>query len=306
MMGLDNAGKTSIAKNVFENKSFSELKSLKPTEFVETHEYQYRQMIKINIFDCGGQAQFMQAYKTSEFKNKIFNKVNIMIWVVDSSDKLKIKTSLIEFSKCYLLLEQNSPNAEIYFLIHKFDSKKIETKDLRKMLKEVVTPKVKIHYYTTSIKNNSARIKMKRILDDLMEESVGDRVISLQDLLHKLNQRIKGSVSILFNSEYGIEIASFFEKYLEMEKAEFLEYISLKFVEPSFLAPLLKEFNKQGFLKKNRSDFSVYRVGDDSICIVILHKDVSLFTISTLDSLAKIEKEIEKFKPEILSILKLS
>jgi GTPase SAR1 family protein len=305
MMGLNNAGKTSIAKNVFENKTFNELKNLKPTQFIETSQYNYRQMININIFDCGGQTQFLQAYKTDEFRNKVFNKVDIMIWVVDSSDKQNIKKSIIEFTKCYIPLEELSPDAKVYFFIHKIDNKKVEPKDLRKMLKEFVTPKIKIHYYTTSIKNNTAKIKMKRLLDDLMEEVMGGRLLSLQDSLQKLNKRINGSVSILFNSDEGIEITSHFDKYLDMEKAEFLEYISLKLVEPPFLAPLLKEFKKHGFLKKDRSDFSVYRIGEDSICIVNLHKDVSLFTISTLDSLARIEKGIEKYKPEILSILKL-
>ncbi|MFX0133101.1 MAG: ADP-ribosylation factor-like protein, partial [Candidatus Hodarchaeota archaeon] len=281
-------------------------KKLAPTEFIETHEYYYRQMIKINIFDCGGQPQFMKAYKTDQFKNKVFNKVDIMIWVLDSSAKQKVKESLIEFSKCYLQLEEHSPDAKIYILVHKSDIKKIEVKDLRKIMKELVTKKVKIHYYMTSIKNNSTKIRVKKILDGLMEEIMGERLMSIQDLLHKLNQRLKGSVSVLFNSEYGIEIASFFEKYLDMEKTEFLEYISLKFVEPPFLAPLLREFKKQGFLDKNRSDFSVYRVGEDSICIVNLHRDVSLFTISAIDSLTRIEKSIEKYKPEILSILKLA
>ena len=305
MMGLNNAGKTSIAKNVFENKTFKELKNLSPTQFIETRQYNYRQMINVNIFDCGGQTQFLQAYKTDEFRAKVFKKVDVMIWVVDSSDKQKIKKSITEFTKCYIPLQENSPDAKVYFFIHKNDTKKVEPKDLRKMVKDFVTPKIKIHYYTTSIKNNSAKIKMKRLLDDLMEESVGERLISLQNLLQKLNKRIKGSVSILFNSEFGIEITSFFEKYLDMEKAEFLEYISLKFIEPPFLDPLLREFKKQGFLNKERADFSVYRIGEDSICIVNLHKDVSLFTISTLDSLARIEKGIERYKPEILSILKL-
>lgn len=50
---------------------------------------------------------------------------------------------------------------------------------------------------------------------------MGDRLISLQDIMHSLNKRISSSASILINSEDGLEIASAFEKYLQSEKIEF-------------------------------------------------------------------------------------
>ncbi|MHA1377483.1 MAG: ADP-ribosylation factor-like protein [Candidatus Helarchaeota archaeon] len=304
MMGLDNAGKTSIARNVFEGKDYDELKNLKPTEFVETNEYFYRQLISVNLFDCGGQAQFMRAYKTEDFKSQIFSKVDIMIWVVDSSDKNTVKKSLIEFTKSYILLEENSPDAKIYVLAHKSDNKKIDLPGIKKIMNELISPKVKLKYYSTSIKNTSARNAIKRILDALMEERMGDRLIQLQDTLHKVNKRLQSNIAILFNSEDGIEIASAFEKYQETEKREILEYISLKLTDPPFMS-VLKQFKKYGYLNSDKSDFSFYRVGDHSICIAKLHPSVSLFLISSIDSLARIERGIEKFASDILAILEL-
>jgi len=303
-MGLDNAGKTSIARNVFEGKTFEELKNLKPTEFIDTNEYFYRQLISVNLYDCGGQAQFMHAYKTPDFKSQVFSKVDVMIWVVDSSDKNRVKKSLIEFTKCYILLKENSPAAKIYLLAHKSDAKKIELQEIKKIMKELVSPKVKIKYFSTSITNKSARNTIRRILDGLMEEKMGDRLIKLQDMLHKLNKRLEGRLSILFNADEGIEIASAFEKYQEREKVEILEYTSLKLTDPPFLKEL-KQFKKLGILKADKSDFSVYKVGDDCICIAKLHPSVSLFIISGLDSLSRIERGIQKFAPDLLSILQL-
>lgn len=161
MMGLDNAGKTSIAKNVFENKTFQELKNLSPTQFLETHQYNYRQMINISIFDCGGQVQFLKEYRTDQFRIKVFNKVTIMIWVIDSSDKGKIRKSITEFTKNYVALQEYSPDAKIFILAHKNDKKKVELKEIKKIVNELVEPKIKIHYFSTSIKNNSAKLKIK-------------------------------------------------------------------------------------------------------------------------------------------------
>ncbi len=223
-MGLANAGKTSIAKNVFEGKSFEELKILKPTEFIETNEYSYRQMIKINIFDCGGQTQFIEAYKSNAaFKDKLFSKVDVFIWVIDASDDKGIMNSVDELANCYKLLEKNSPDAAKHFhvLLHKADDKKIDLKNTKTVIRQKVGSNAKINYHATSIKNASARLRVKNILDPLMEDVMGGRIVQLQDVLNKLNKRIQSTVSILFNSEYGIEIASAFEKYLNVKRSNF-------------------------------------------------------------------------------------
>lgn len=306
-MGLDNAGKSTIAKNVFEGKPFDELENLPPTKFIDTNEYHYRQLMDIGIFDCGGQKQFMDAYKTDNFKDKVFGNVDLLFWVIDISDVKRLKNSLTEFTKCYILLNQNSPEAKIHFLAHKYDSKVMDIRKLKSSLKELVSPQVlkKIEFHSTSVKQNTARTVIRKILDSIIQEKMGDRLISLQDIMHSLNKRISSSASILINSEDGLEIASAFEKYLQSEKIEFFEYFTLKLTSPTFLINILKEFKQQGFLTDDKSNFSVYKVGENSIVIDQIHQTIIIFTISSQDSLSRIAKGIEYYKPAILSILKL-
>ena len=73
VFGLKSAGKTCLIQNVLGGKSWKELKSINPTEFIDSKEYIYRGLLRINIFDLGGQEQFIKEYYKEEWINNIFS-----------------------------------------------------------------------------------------------------------------------------------------------------------------------------------------------------------------------------------------
>lgn len=73
----------------------------------------------LNLWDCGGQHRFYENYFDSK-RDVIFRNVEVLIYVfdVDSGD-LENEVSL--FDSVLDALEQNSPDASIFVLIHKMD-----------------------------------------------------------------------------------------------------------------------------------------------------------------------------------------
>ncbi|EOD49561.1 putative adp-ribosylation factor family protein [Neofusicoccum parvum UCRNP2] len=79
MLGLDNAGKTTIVKKIMDE----DVHSVSPTLgfIIKTIEYEG---YKLNIWDVGGQKTLRTYWKN------YFEKTDTLIWVVDSTDRQRI------------------------------------------------------------------------------------------------------------------------------------------------------------------------------------------------------------------------
>lgn len=73
----------------------------------------------LNLWDCGGQYRFYESYFDSQ-KDTIFRNVEVLIYVfdIDSGD---IEYDIKSFDDVLESMEQNSPDASIFILIHKMD-----------------------------------------------------------------------------------------------------------------------------------------------------------------------------------------
>ena len=73
----------------------------------------------LNLWDCGGQYRFYESYFDSQ-RDTIFRNVEVLIYVfdIDSGD---LDNDMSLFSGVIEALEQNSPEAMIFVLIHKMD-----------------------------------------------------------------------------------------------------------------------------------------------------------------------------------------
>ena len=91
IMGLKNSGKTSLIQHVFLGKEWEEIENLKPTEFLETRNYKYRNLLEIVSFDLGGQKQFIEEYYTESWSSKIFSRIDIFLFIIDSSNSLEFE-----------------------------------------------------------------------------------------------------------------------------------------------------------------------------------------------------------------------
>ncbi len=314
IMGLNSAGKTTLIRHVLEGKEFAELEKLSPTEGVKTDEYRYRRLVEISIFDCGGQKQFIEAYFTERMERTVFSNVKAFIWVLDIADKERVGESRSWFKRAFNSLKEYSPKAKIYVLTHKYDIKDKLTKGEVKKVFIEPEPLPGVKYYTTSVKNKSARQVLCKIFDSLIEKTETERMKNLQKLMDRLNSRLSAKLTMLINNDDGLEIASAVSEDLAKQVAtkdatEFLQYLSIKtLIYPLTMAlELVEQFRKQKFLESKNLEITVFRFDAEYLILKDIHKFLSLFIVTPLTSISvkKIENEIDKITPKLLEILKL-
>ncbi|CRG89305.1 ADP-ribosylation factor-like protein 2 [Talaromyces islandicus] len=95
MLGLDNAGKTTIVKQIMHE----DVTTVSPTLgfIIKTIDFQG---YKLNIWDVGGQKTLRSYWRN------YFEKTDALIWVVDATDRLRIEDCRDELAG--LLLEEAS------------------------------------------------------------------------------------------------------------------------------------------------------------------------------------------------------
>ncbi len=267
-MGLRSAGKTSLVKHVFEGKDWEDVKDLKPTEFVNTVEYKYRGLLEVTIFDAGGQKQFIYSYFTDQWSGRIFSKVGIFIWVLDSSDKTTFKEALVELQKAIVNLNQYSPDCRKFIIASKYDKHAFSLEQLRNKFGKWDIEEIS----ATSIPMGVAREIVCTILDGAMSPQEKLKVEHLGKFLVRFNKKENASATMVVNKTDGLEIASAVNvKKLLNPK---LKYLSVK----SFIEPL-EEANKIFSLQKEDADFAVFHIGTNFIILFDLTDEFVLFSI---------------------------
>jgi GTPase SAR1 family protein len=268
IMGLRSAGKTSLVKHVFEGKEWEDVKDLKPTEFVNTIEYKYRGLLQVTIFDAGGQKQFIYSYFTDQWSGRIFSKVGIFIWVLDSSDKSIFKEAQEELKKALDYLNQHSPDCRKFIVASKYDKNVYSMEELRKIFADWGIEEIS----ATSIPLGIAREIVCTILDGALSPQEKLKVDKLEKQLSYFIKKENASASMIVNKADGLEIASSINvKRLVNPK---LKYLSIKsFIEP--LDTAKKIFASKGDI----TDFAIWHVGENYILLYDLTPEFALFSI---------------------------
>ncbi|KAI9754588.1 MAG: ADP-ribosylation factor-like protein 2, partial [Candelina submexicana] len=108
MLGLDNAGKTTIVKSIMNE----DVDKVSPTLgfIIKTIDYEG---YKLNIWDVGGQKTLRSYWKN------YFEKTDALIWVVDATDRLRIADCREELAG--LLLEERLMGASLLIFSNKTD-----------------------------------------------------------------------------------------------------------------------------------------------------------------------------------------
>ncbi|KAH6644700.1 ADP-ribosylation factor [Boeremia exigua] len=108
MLGLDNAGKTTIVKKIMNE----DVNSVSPTLgfIIKTIEYEG---YKLNIWDVGGQKTLRTYWKN------YFEKTDTLIWVVDATDRERVGDCRHELAG--LLLEERLSGASLLVFKNKSD-----------------------------------------------------------------------------------------------------------------------------------------------------------------------------------------
>ncbi|KAG8426949.1 ADP-ribosylation factor-like protein 2 [Metarhizium acridum] len=123
MLGLDNAGKTTIVKKIMGE----DVNTVSPTLgfIIKTIDYEG---YKLNIWDVGGQKTLRSYWRN------YFEKTDALIWVVDATDRLRIDDCRDELHG--LLLEERLSGASLLILANKTDVEGcLDEQEIRKALR---------------------------------------------------------------------------------------------------------------------------------------------------------------------------
>jgi GTPase SAR1 family protein len=314
LLGLSNAGKTTLIRHILEGKEFEELENLPPTEGINTNEYRYRRLVEIAIFDCGGQKQFLEGYFSETMERTVFSNVRVFFWVVDVSDKDRLDESRSWFKKAFDSVKKFSPDAKSYVLAHKYDKKdKIPKEKLKDFFTEK-DPLAGVSFFTTSVRSKTARTVICRILNGLIEKTETLRMKNLQKIIDGLNARLNAKLTMLINKADGLEITSSLapeieNKLIDKEAGEFLQYLSVKtLIYPINIATeLIKQFQEKGFLSSKTIETTIFKLDQEYIVLKDIHQAISIFIATPIMHLSidKFEQEIAKVTPKLLEILKV-
>jgi Ras-related GTP-binding protein A/B len=119
LMGKAHSGKTSMRSIIFANFLARETTRLAPTLDVEHSHVRFLGDLVLNLWDCGGQDAFYESYFERD-RETIFRSVELLIYVFDieSDDPEK---DFDHFCGVLEAIEENSPDARIFVLVHKMD-----------------------------------------------------------------------------------------------------------------------------------------------------------------------------------------
>jgi Ras-related GTP-binding protein A/B len=124
LMGKSGAGKTSMRSIIFANYMARDTMRLSPTLDVEHSQVRLLGGLLLNLWDCGGQYRFYESYFDSQ-RDTIFRNVEVLIYVFDI-DSVDQENDNSLFDGVIDAMEQNSPEASIFILLHKMDLVRVE------------------------------------------------------------------------------------------------------------------------------------------------------------------------------------
>jgi len=118
-MGKSGSGKTSMRSIIFANYIARDTTRLAATIDVEHSHVRFLGNLALNLWDCGGQEAFMKDYFSSQ-RDHIFRNVEVLIYVFDIESH-NLRDDMSDYHNCLEAIQQNSPNAKIFCLLHKMD-----------------------------------------------------------------------------------------------------------------------------------------------------------------------------------------
>lgn len=120
LIGLDNAGKTSIYRSALVGEQLDTLQNLKPTRGIEryTHKFGDQQVV---FWDLGGQRQYRKNHLSSR---NVFLQTHALIYVIDIQDDKRYQESLDYFHDILDIVKDLNPLPKVFVLYHKMDQNK--------------------------------------------------------------------------------------------------------------------------------------------------------------------------------------
>lgn len=127
LIGRSGSGKSSMRSIIFSNYTAFDTHRLGATIDVEHSQLRFLGNVTLNLWDCGGQNSFIENYLTTQ-RDHIFNLVEVLIYVFDIGSK-EVPKDMDTFKRCLDNLQEFSPNAKVFVLLHKMDLVRIDRRE---------------------------------------------------------------------------------------------------------------------------------------------------------------------------------
>jgi Ras-related GTP-binding protein A/B len=195
LLGLSQAGKTSIRDVVFGGKAPEETADYKATI---NYEKNLKQTVdgSVTVMDLGGQEVFLKRFLSS-MSSFIFSNVAVLVYICDISTPDKFPASLKVFVEGINRLEEMSDvQPAVYILLHKTDlmsdlTQRTERMQfLMEMFQDAVVTK-NITFLQTSIYDNSIHEAFKRITAEASEIIPGAVEVEEEEDLEAIQRRLR-------------------------------------------------------------------------------------------------------------------
>jgi GTPase SAR1 family protein len=128
ILGLDNAGKSTILLTLKKQLSVQSFVDLSPTKGIVTENFESHDAIYY-IWDFGGQDIYRKGYlkKPDNFKG-----TDVLIYVIDIQDPSRYEAALQYLEKILEIMKDLEQTCEYSIFFHKFDPDLLESKEYQK------------------------------------------------------------------------------------------------------------------------------------------------------------------------------
>jgi len=231
VIGLDNAGKSSVINILQRELGLDTLLNIKPTIGIFREQVEL-QSLKMTLWDLSGQKQYREQY-TVEEKNLIFEEVDIILFVVDIQEASRFQEVFDYLNNIIQVLKKYKEQPAVIILLHKADPDFIDTPTFRENyigLRSVFDlqlekANLKHDYYITSIYNALPKAQGFR-------ESVKSTVSQLKDMSHSsIPSNVLNGMTNIF--DLVVKLSSILEdrmNQLEVQYTNLESYIQSEFV----------------------------------------------------------------------------
>ena len=196
-MGPSKSGKTSMRSLIFANYLPHDTSRLALTMEIERSHVKFLGNLVLNLWDCGGQYDFIDKYLTNQ-KDVIFSNVAVMVYVFDvaaltksdetEKDKWTRKRAFDYYHNCVEALGQHSSHAKVFVLLHKVDlypegpERDEAIADATKLVMEHNVDGIEVSFYSTSIWQSSLYDAWNTVIQHLVpnREIIAANVVGIR------------------------------------------------------------------------------------------------------------------------------
>lgn len=211
-MGKSGAGKSSMRSIVFNNYVARDVRRLGATIDVEHSNIRFMGNLMLNLWDCGGQEKFMDAYVTSQHdrgmrggvggsggqREHVFSNVAVLIFVFDVENR-DFAADVAKYGAMVRALAENTPTAQVFVMLHKMDLVQLHLRE--KLFSERSSYirnaseafKSSVRFYATSIWDQSLYKAWTAVIYTLVPNAT-----AIEQLLAKLATVIDARELILY------------------------------------------------------------------------------------------------------------